>query len=357
MRANMSMSTSRVLSALLVTLAIPGAVAAQSSSLDPGFSRGFVSFGAGVQIVSNDFSESHSTPLNAENKTWTANYSVKTGLELEGGAGWRVWQNLFVAGTYSYFHDSRNAEVSASVPHPFFFNQPRQISGESGALSHDENAVHVSALWLVPAGNKVEIGVFGGPSIIWVKRGLVKDVEYKEQYPFDTAEFSAAPAEDVSESALGFHVGADVTWLMTREVGIGGTVRYTRASVDLVPPAGGSISYDAGGLQAAVTVKIRFMPKASPSRKIPPSPAPTTAPPPPRAPVANAIQTGVTTANTPVYLRPDATRTPLRQLPTGTSLRVLDTVGDWLQVEFNDLQYGRRVGYVQKAFVRIEPIR
>ncbi len=341
---------------LALWLIVPASASAQSS-VDAGFSRGFISFGAGVQVASTDFSETHSQPLNGETETWTANYSQKTGLELEAGGGWRAWQNLFVAGTYTHAHDSRSAEITASVPHPFFFNQPRQISGESGSLSHTEDAAHISALWLVPAGERFEVGVFGGPSIIWVTQPLVKDVQYREQYPYDTAEFSVAPAEDASETAFGFHVGADVTWLLSRQFGVGGTVRYTRASVDLASPAGGSVSFDAGGFQAAVTVKVRFMPKAFPGPAKPAATPVPAAPPAPPGTMAGPIQRGITTATAPVYLRADATRPPLRQLPTGTQLRILDTVGDWFQVEFNDTQYGRRVGYIQKAFVQLEPIR
>jgi len=185
----------------------------------------------------------------------------------------------------------------------------------------------------------------------------VKDVQYREQYPYDTAEFSVAPAEDASETAFGFHVGADVTWLLSRQFGVGGTVRYTRASVDLASPAGGSVSFDAGGFQAAVTVKVRFMPKAFPGPAKPAATPVPAAPPAPPGTMAGPIQRGITTATAPVYLRADATRPPLRQLPTGTQLRILDTVGDWFQVEFNDTQYGRRVGYIQKAFVQLEPIR
>jgi hypothetical protein len=55
-----------------------------------------------------------------------------------------------------------------------------------------------------------------------------------------------------------------------------------------------------------------------------------------------------------VFLGPDATLTPLRQLPTGMRLRILDTTGDWLRVEFDDTQFGRRVGFVQKSLVRVE---
>jgi hypothetical protein len=36
-----------------------------------------------------------------------------------------------------------------------------------------------------------------------------------------------------------------------------------------------------------------------------------------------------------------------------TTLRVVDERGDWIQVEFQDPQYGRRVGYVEAAKVRV----
>jgi Outer membrane protein beta-barrel domain len=322
-------------------------------SSEPGPSRGFVTFGVGAQIGSNDFSETHSEPLNAEQKTFTANYAVKTGLEFEIGGGWRIWHNLFAGATYSRFHDSRAADITAQIPHPFFFNQPRSISGSSSDLAHDENAAHISLWWIVPAGRRFEVGIFGGPSIIGVSQGLVTDVQYAETYPYDTATFSQAIVADASKTAFGVHGGLDVTWLLNKQIGVGGSVRYSHASVDLSTPSGGSVSFDAGGLQAAVTVKVRILakePARVPARPAPPRTAPGTAPRPP----VGTIATAVTTATAPVFLRPDATLTPLRQLPTGTHLRVLDQTAEWLHVEFEDRQYGRRVGYVQKAFARVE---
>ena len=57
--------------------------------------------------------------------------------------------------------------------------------------------------------------------------------------------------------------------------------------------------------------------------------------------------------DTPVYLLPDATRTPLRILARNTPLRVLRDDGEWLQVEFLDPQFGARIGYIEKKKVRI----
>jgi opacity protein-like surface antigen len=64
---------------------------------------------------------------------------------------------------------------------------------------------------------------------------------------------------------------------------------------------------------------------------------------------ANAIVT--TTA--PIYLMPDTTRTPLRMAAVNTRLRVINEQHDWVQVEFQDPQFGRRIGYIQAGFVDI----
>ena len=53
----------------------------------------------------------------------------------------------------------------------------------------------------------------------------------------------------------------------------------------------------------------------------------------------------------PITLLPDATRQPLRVAAPGTSLVVLKEEGAWLQIQFQDPDYGLRTGYVQKRFV------
>jgi hypothetical protein len=64
-------------------------------------------------------------------------------------------------------------------------------------------------------------------------------------------------------------------------------------------------------------------------------------------------QTAIVITVAPIYLNPDTTRLPLRTASVGTTLRVLDDAGDWLHVQFQDPQYGLRVGYIQKQSVRL----
>ena len=54
----------------------------------------------------------------------------------------------------------------------------------------------------------------------------------------------------------------------------------------------------------------------------------------------------------PIYIQPGAD-VPLRVAAVGTSLNVLKEDGEWAQVEFNDPQWGRRIGWVQTKLIRI----
>jgi len=68
---------------------------------------------------------------------------------------------------------------------------------------------------------------------------------------------------------------------------------------------------------------------------------------------ASPRRKAIVAAAAPIYLLPDANRTPLRVAPEGSWLNVLDTAGEWYHVEFNDPQIGPRVGYVQAKFVTL----
>ena len=72
--------------------------------------------------------------------------------------------------------------------------------------------------------------------------------------------------------------------------------------------------------------------------------------------VGLSAQTATTTASVttqaPIYLRPGA-EIPLRVAASGTRLEVLKEEGEWIEVAFNDPQFGRRVGWVQAKLIRI----
>jgi hypothetical protein len=321
-------------------------------------SDGFFSVDGGYQSHSFTFDEVHHDNRFVEESTWQADYKLSDGFFFGAGGGARVWRNVVIAGAYSQSRDKNPASVTASIAHPFFFDRFRSISGESEDLRQDEHALHISAMWMIPVNRRLEIGVFGGPSYFWVTREFVEDVQYAETFPYDTATFTGVAVGEAQANHLGGHVGLDLTWLFTREIGVGALVRYSRASVDFETPAGGAASVDVGGFQVGAGLRVRFGHKGAPAG--PPRTAPTGPRPPVNAPPAapgtmpaTVGTAAFTIAATPVYIRAEETRTPLKTLPRGTSIRVLEEAGDWLRIEFQDSQWGRRVGFVQRKNVQI----
>ncbi len=68
---------------------------------------------------------------------------------------------------------------------------------------------------------------------------------------------------------------------------------------------------------------------------------------------AQSGDTAVAAVNTPVFVAPDASKTPLRVASAGTSFVVLEEAGEWTKVQFQDPQWGRRVGYVVTKDLRV----
>jgi len=174
------------------------------------------------------------------------------GFEAEGGA--RIWRNLAVGVGVSWFSKEATGTVSAQVPHPFFFNKPRTVSGDAASLTHDETAVHLEALWMVPLTSRWQLALSGGPSWFSVNQDVVSDVAITQTYPYDTATFASATTVHRSASKAGFNAGADVTFLLRPHVGLGFGVMFSHASVRLDD----TLTVDAGGAHVGGGLRVRF---------------------------------------------------------------------------------------------------
>ena len=118
-------------------------------------------------------------------------------------------------------------------------------------------AVHIQAKWIAPVSNKLFVTMFGGPSFFQIEQSIVDSFEYTESYPFDTATFSRAIVNEQSESKMGFNVGGDVAYFFSNQVGVGGIVQYSGATVEMALPAG-TADVKAGGLQIGGGLRLRF---------------------------------------------------------------------------------------------------
>jgi len=201
-------------------------------------------------------SDAFDVPLYQETEHVTVHYPDLGEVLASVGARYTVWRHLAVGVSYAQFARNGDTAVQASVPHPFFDNQFRKVEG-TASTRRQEVTVAIPIGWLIPLSSKAHLAVSVGPAFISVKQSLVTGVKITEQYPFDTATFASADVRYASHSATGVYGGADLTWLFSRHVGVGGLVHVTHANLRLT---GGdrTVSISAGGVQAGGGIRLVF---------------------------------------------------------------------------------------------------
>ncbi len=222
-------------------------------------SRGFIALGGVFQFEKASFTDTRTLTYFRETATHTGEYEIDDGAGFDLGAFARVWRNLGAGVTYTQITRTGEAEYSGRYPHPFFFNQPRTATTVASDVDRTETGVHVSAAYLLlPSSGRFGLTVYGGPSFFTMKQDVVTDLTVTETYPYDTVAIAPGARSDLSESAVGFHVGADATWYFTRRLGAGALLRYAAATKSVAIGSGESFDLEAGGLQIGVGLRFKF---------------------------------------------------------------------------------------------------
>ena len=211
----------------------------------------------GGQLTGDDVTQQFSVIKNVEPAPIAVTQPFSAGVFVDGGVTVRVRRRLGVAVNVSFLPHEHDATVTAHVPSPVFFNQPRTVSGTT-SLSQSQTAVHVDAAYLAQPRGRLWLTLLGGVSIFHVAQGLVTDINVSDPYPFDAPTFASAVTTTASATPVGFNVGLDVTWRRWRRAGIGALVRYSRASATFSPGSVGATTVVAGGLQTGGGVRIGF---------------------------------------------------------------------------------------------------
>jgi len=237
---------------LIGLLAVPGVAHAQWKD------HARVSINFGVLPSPTTFSGATTKTVYVETSTITTAYTVPTGQFFDGGVLIRVAGGFGVGAAVSSFTKSAAATVTGTIPHPFFFNTPRAISGATSALERSEVGIHVQAAYVVST-KRVSVAIAGGPTFFNVSQDLVGDAAYSETYPYDTATFTSATVTRVSATKLGFNAGVDVGVKLSKNVGVGGLIRFSRTSIVFpLANAASGVSADVGGVQAGGGVRFFF---------------------------------------------------------------------------------------------------
>lgn len=245
-------STAVAAPVLLIGFALLGSAASAAAQ-----SRAMVTINGAYQATPVDFTDNVAFTKFVEDGDLDASYTRQTGPVIDGGVAVHVWRNLGIGVAVSAYSKAGAASVDARIPHPFFFNRDRSVSGAAAGLTSKETAVHLQAVVTIPVSPAIDVSVFGGPTWFNVTQDLVTDVSFTQTYPFNSATFSGATTAQQSGSAIGFNAGIDAAFYFSTHVGVGVMARFSQAAIDL-PRAGGLVSVDAGGLQTGGGLRIRF---------------------------------------------------------------------------------------------------
>ena len=241
---------------VMLVILVAALVSASTARAQTSPARGFVFVNGGYQMIGNEFENTSTFPANVEDGSVTADYEVKGSPTFDVGVGVRLWRSLGVGVGVTRLSGSTASALSGSVPHPFYFNRPRSVTGDAVGLERNELAVHVQAQLLAPLGSRLQVTLFGGPSFFRVEQELVTSFNWSETYPFDDAGFNSATTSGAKGSSIGFNAGADVAYF-ARHVGIGAVLQFSHATVAL-DLSESSPEIKAGGTKAGGGLRVRF---------------------------------------------------------------------------------------------------
>jgi len=219
--------------------------------------RGFAVIGAGAQVMGPGYTSTATFKVHAEDASLTADASIGVGPVFAARGGVRVWKNLALGGGLAVASTSQSLAVSGQLPHPFQFNQFRQVEGSAEGLERLETLTALEASWLMAVTRRIDMFVFGGPAYIHVRQDMATKIQFTESYPYDSATFTGVQTASLSGGALGVTAGVDVAYLLTKRLGVGGELRYSYAKTTLTPSTQPS-SVPLGGLQVAFVARLLF---------------------------------------------------------------------------------------------------
>src|SRR5581483_7777183 len=113
----------------------------------------------GIQTSGDSVSQNFTVQKNVEPATITSEIPLDQTPIFDVGGWVRLAGRIGPGVSFSRLSRPADATINASIPHPFYFNQPRAISGTHPGLREEENAVHIDAVALAAATAHLELTV------------------------------------------------------------------------------------------------------------------------------------------------------------------------------------------------------
>lgn len=237
---------------------ILGVLCSVRATAQPWSDHARVSLNASIQQPASTFSATAHVPVYEGTSTLTSTYTVPAGASFDGNVILRAAGAFGIELGVSSFRKSETASISGTIPHPTLGNPARPIGGTSGSLERTEIVGYIDAAYVMTAG-AVDLAVSAGPSFFTVNQDLVSNVIFAESPSFDRVTLTGASLSNAGATKLGFNAGVDVGIKLSKNIGVGGMMRYSRASMVFpLANAASGVSADAGGAHIGGGVRVYF---------------------------------------------------------------------------------------------------
>ena len=237
--------------------------------------RGYFAVNGIDETGGSGFTQSQSWPSFAETATVNVEYPAKNSAGVDIQGGFRLWRNMAVGAGITAVSRSTTTTVTGSLPNPLYLNRPISLSGGFDA-KNSQLGIHIQVAWVVPMPPKMQLVLFGGPSIFSVTQTIVESqgIGLSSAYPFESGSISSANTTDAKATAFGFGAGADFSYFFSRTIGVGGLVRFARATAAFPVSGQPDVEMDAGGFQVGAGLRVRIPSPKAAKPKPPATPKP-----------------------------------------------------------------------------------
>lgn len=208
-------------------------------------------------VTEASFDETSTFTVFLEEGRSERDYTKGTGPAFEVGGIFSITRSFGVMASVAFFSTDVDVTFTEIVPHPLLFDRDRSASGDMSGLDYQETDVHIDAVFTSELG-AITLDLFGGPTFFITDTELISEVTTASAYPFDAIEIANVGTTTVSENALGFNVGAALTYRFTDVVGVAFHARYSQGSLSLDSGSGEEIELDAGGFRVGAGIRLAF---------------------------------------------------------------------------------------------------
>jgi len=207
----------------------------------------------GLSMNNSTFTDVWTFPAYQEDGNFNGSYKIKSGLSFGGGVSFLFTNKMGVLALFNYFPGKESVDSTASIPHPFYYNQFREVTYTNDTLKYTELSIDADIIFAISSGKKMPVYVFGGVTIFNMTFDSISSFEWSESYPYDTAQITSVTIEQNKVKPIGFNAGVMINFMFSESAGINAIAAYSTGKGKV-----NEIEVTAGGFKVLGGIVIAF---------------------------------------------------------------------------------------------------